>query len=278
MSHCIVPEAEALLDKEFKVLNKGFVRLVDYMGGDSRIVQSARVSYGEGTKTIREDSALIDYLLRNQHTSPFEQVVLTFHVKMPIFVARQWIRHRTARLNEISGRYSVMTDDFYVPAAEDVAPQNPDNKQGRATEPLPPEIAQKICDVLAADQQSMYAQYTNLIADGLARELARINLPLSLYTEIYWQIDLHNLLHFLRLRLDSHAQKEIRDYARVIMEITRAVAPMAVSSFENHILGGVNFSAEEMTALREKLAGNAVNLSGKKLERFEKKLAEGIQQ
>mgnify|MGYP006362658701 CR=1 FL=1 len=134
MAHCIVPEAEEILDKEFPVLNAGFVRLADYMGGDSRIVQSARVSYGDGTKTVREDGALIDYLLRHQHTSPFEQVVLTFHVKMPIFVARQWIRHRTARVNEISGRYSVMRDEFYIPADMDVAKQSTDNKQGRSTD------------------------------------------------------------------------------------------------------------------------------------------------
>lgn len=277
MPHCIVPEAEEILDKEFPVLNKGFIRLVDYMGGDARIVQSARVSYGEGTKTVREDGALIDYLLRHQHTSPFEQVVLTFHIKMPIFVARQWIRHRTARLNEISGRYSVMKDEFYLPAQDDVAAQSKDNKQGRESEPMPIEQAQKVIDMLNAGQKASYEGYTDLIEDGLAREIARVNLPLSLYTEMYWQIDLHNLFHFLWLRLDGHAQKEIRDYAQVLLEICRKVAPMATKSFENHKKGGVNFSAEEMEALRDKLAGKEVKLTGKVLDRFNEKITSGIQ-
>lgn len=277
MAHCVVPEAEAILDKEYPVLNKGFVRLVDYMGGDSRIVQSARVSYGEGTKTVREDAGLIDYLLRHQHTSPFEQVVLTFHLKMPIFVARQWIRHRTARLNEISGRYSIMKDEFYLPIESDVAKQAKDNKQGRATEELSREEAQKVIDALNKGQQASYADYTELVEEGIARELARVNLPLSLYTEMYWQIDLHNLFHFLWLRLDSHAQKEIRDYAEVLLEICRKVAPMATKSFENHKKGGVNFSAEELEALRDKLAGREVKLEGKVLDRFNEKLATGKQ-
>ena len=148
MARCVVPEAEAILDKEYKVLDKGFVRLVDYLGGDARIVQAARVSYGEGTKTVREDAGLIDYLLRNDHTSPFEQVVFTFHIKMPIFVARQWLRHRTARLNEISGRYSVMKDDFYIPASEDIALQNKDNKQGRASEESDADFAKQVQESL----------------------------------------------------------------------------------------------------------------------------------
>ena len=149
MAHCIVPDADEILDKEFPVLDKGFVRLVDYMGGDARIVQAARVSYGAGTKTVREDAGLIDYLLRNQHTSPFEQVVLTFHIKMPIFVARQWVRHRTARLNEISGRYSVMQNEFYLPAQEDVAVQSTDNKQGRSTESVSQEFVDTTRSLLA---------------------------------------------------------------------------------------------------------------------------------
>lgn len=277
MAHTIVPEAEEILDKEFPVLNKGFVRLVDYMGGDSRIVQSARVSYGAGTKTVREDGALIDYLLRNQHTSPFEQVVLTFHIKMPIFIARQWLRHRTARVNEISGRYSVMKDDFYVPALEDVAMQSTDNKQGRASEALDETIAQQICTALENGQKRAYEDYSAQITDGLARELARVNLPLSLYTEMYWQIDLHNLFHFLRLRLDGHAQKEIRDYAKVLLEITRKVAPMATASFENHMQQGVRFSGEEMQALRDMLDGKEVSLTGRNLERFNAKIETGKQ-
>jgi thymidylate synthase (FAD) len=197
MAHCIVPEADAVLDREFPVLDKGFVRLVDYLGGDERVVQAARVSYGGGTKSYREDAGLIDYLLRNRHTSPFEQVVLTFHVKLPIFVARQWVRHRTARLNEISGRYSVMGEDFYIPDPADIALQSADNKQGRSAEALEAEPAEEVRAAFAAGQERAYADYKRLIEGGIARELARINLPLSLYTEWYWQIDLHNLFHFL---------------------------------------------------------------------------------
>jgi thymidylate synthase (FAD) len=283
MAHCIVPEADAVLDREFPVLDKGFVRLVDYLGGDERVVQSARVSYGAGTKTYREDAGLIDYLLRNRHTSPFEQVVLTFHVKLPIFVARQWIRHRTARLNEISGRYSVMKDDFYTPGPGDIALQSADNKQGRSAEALDPDFAEQVRTGFAAGQERAYADYTGLIGEGIARELARINLPLSLYTEWYWQIDLHNLFHFLELRLDEHAQKEIRLYAEVLLDLAKRVAPRCCESFERHLLWGVSFSSEEFAELKRRLAGNtqeippASPLKGKNLERFEEKLRTGRQ-
>ena len=278
MGHCVVPEAEDILDREFPVLDKGFIRLVDYMGGDERVVQSARVSYGTGTRTYREDAALIDYLMRNSHTSPFEQVILTFHVKLPVFVARQWIRHRTARLNEISGRYSVLKDDFYVPAPEDVAAQSADNKQGRSEEALDPALAEKVRASLAEGQKEAYAAYSALVEEGIARELARINLPLSLYTEWYWQIDLHNLFHFLELRLDAHAQKEIRLYAEVLLEIAKKVAPRCCKSFEQHVLGGVRFSGDELAELRKRLNGdNAPGLSGKALGRFEEKLNTGRQ-
>ncbi|MBO5235489.1 MAG: FAD-dependent thymidylate synthase [Spirochaetaceae bacterium] len=277
MAHCIVPEAEAVLDKEFPVLDKGFVRLVDYYGSDSRIVQSARVSYGEGTKTMREDGALIDYLLRNQHTSPFEQVVFTFHIKMPIFIARQWVRHRTARMNEISGRYSVMRNEFYVPAEEDVAFQSTDNKQGRSSDSVSKDFAEKVRQTLQDNQKTAYETYTELVDSGLAREIARINLPLALYTEIYWQCDLHNLMHFLKLRLDGHAQKEIRDYAKVLFDLASKVAPMAMQSFENHILKGVSFSGEELEAIRQLLEGKDNPLEGKKLDRFKEKIASGSQ-
>ena len=272
MAHCVVAEAEAILDEEYPVLDKGFVRLVDYMGGDDRVVQSARVSYGAGTKTYREDSGLIDYLLRNSHTSPFEQVILTFHVKLPIFVARQWIRHRTARLNEISGRYSVMKDDFYVPAPDDVALQSTDNKQGRSAEPMDKTQAEKVRTVLADGQRNAYAAYTSLVDEGIARELARINLPLSTYTEWYWQIDLHNLFHFLKLRLDAHAQKEIRLYAEVLFDIAKKVAPKCCESFKRHVLAAVHFSGEEFAELQKRLEGGEGGLTGKELERFEEKL------
>lgn len=277
MAHCVVPEAEAILDKEYKVLDKGFVRLVDYMGGDSRIVQSARVSYGEGTKTVSQDAALIDYLLRHAHTSPFEQVVLTFHLKMPIFVARQVVRHRTARMNEVSGRYSIMPDEFYVPDAEHVSPQSKDNKQGRSDEPFSADEAAEISASLVAAQEESYKNYSALVEKGLARELSRINLPLSLYTEFYWEIDLHNLFHFLKLRLDSHAQYEVRVYAQAMLEIARAVAPCAAKSFENNMMSGVSFNGEEMEALREVLAGKENPLEGKKRDRFDEKIRTGKQ-
>lgn len=249
MARVTVQDADLLLDKEIKVLNKGFVRLVDYMGGDARIVQSARVSYGAGTKSVREDAALIDYLLRNEHTSPFEQVVLTFHIKTPIFVARQWVRHRTARMNEISGRYSVMADEFFVPEQEDVRPQSSTNKQGRSEEALDQQVRDGFLESIASDQKRLFKQYQAYISDDVARELARINLPLSLYTEFYWQIDLHNLFHFLKLRLDGHAQKEIRDYGLALATCARAVAPLAYVSFENYFLNGVRLSAKEVAEL-----------------------------
>ena len=275
MAHCVSAEAEAVLDKEFPVLDKGFVRLVDYLGSDLRIVQAARVSYGEGTKSRREDAALIDYLLRNRHTSPFEQVVLTFHLKMPIFIARQWVRHRTARLNEISGRYSIMKDDFYVPAAEDVSPQSDDNKQGRAPQPFEPAQAEEIRAKLDAGQKAAYREYRALLESGVARELARVNLPLSLYTEIYWQIDLNNLFHFLELRLGAHAQKEIRLYAETLLAITKRVAPHAVESFERHILGAITFSQEEAEELKRiyRESGAKAQLEGRARELFEAKLS-----
>ena len=271
MPRITVPEAEALLDQEIKVLDKGFVRLVDYMGGDQRIVQSARVSYGEGTKTVRQDRALIHYLLRNWHTSPFEQVQLTFHCKMPIFIARQWIRHRTARLNEISGRYSVMKDEFYVPQPDKVSFQSKDNKQGRG-EVLPLEEAMAVIAQLEREQKEAYAGYTDMLDKGVARELARTNLPLSLYTEWYWQIDLHNLFHFIRLRADAHAQYEIRAYADALAQCAKAVAPMAYEAFEEHIVGSISFSRAESAALARMLAGGEAGLEERPMKIFEEKL------
>jgi len=277
VAHCVVEAAEAVLDKEYTVHAKGFVRLVDYLGGDARIVQAARVSYGAGTKTVREDAGLIDYLLRNEHTSPFEQVNLTFHIKMPIFVARQWIRHRTARVNEISGRYSIMKDEFWLPAPESLARQSADNKQGRESEPLAPAEARAVIEALEQGQRDAYASYKALVDSGLARELARVNLPLSTYTEWYWQMDLHNLFRFLALRLDAHAQREIRDYAAVILDLTRRVCPLACESFERHVLGGTRLSAEETAAFRRLLDGAsdsaATGLTGRDLERLTEKLA-----
>jgi thymidylate synthase (FAD) len=253
MARLTVPEAEALLDEEFAVLDRGFVRLVDYLGGDARIVQAARVSYGEGTKSVREDGALIDYLLRHKHTSPFEQVVFTFHLKMPIFVARQLERHRTARLNEISGRYSVMRDEFYLPDSSEVRYQAKRNKQGRSDKEVPAALQEKVVDILRQDQGTAYAHYQELLQDDIAREVARVNLPLSLYTEMYWQIDLNNLFHFLRLRTDAHAQYEIRAYGEAIAKIVKAVAPQAFAAFEEHIQCGREFSRTELDLIRAAL-------------------------
>ncbi len=272
MGHVVVPAAEALLDKEIRVLDKGFVRLVDYMGGDARIVQAARVSYSRGTKSVRDDGALIDYLMRHQHTSPFEHVVIELHCKLPIFVARQWIRHRTARINEISGRYSVLADEFYLPPASQIRRQSRDNKQGRDPEELPPEVQREVLDLLLQEQQAAYETYQLLLHRGVARELARINLPLSVYTQWYWQMDLHNLFHFLELRLDPHAQWEIREYAKAIARIAQAVAPLAYAAFERHVLNGRRFSSDEVAVLREMVAGRENPLSGAALREFEAKL------
>lgn len=272
MAHCIVEEAEKILDQSFPVLDKGFVRLVDYLGGDQRIVQSARVSYGEGTKSYRQDKGLINYLMRNDHTSPFEQVVFTFHVKAPIFVARQWVRHRTARMNEISGRYSVMRDEVYLPAEDSIALQSEDNKQGRKAEPVDSATAEKVRTILSDNAKATFEAYHELLDMGIAREISRINLPLSVYTEFYWQIDLHNLFHFLQLRLDGHAQAEIRAYAQTMFDIARKVCPIACEAFENHRLHGQSFSAREVEAIRALAAGGENPLEGREREIFLEKL------
>lgn len=272
MPHEISSAAEAILDKEYKVLDHGFVRLVDYMGGDQRIVESARVSYGKGTQSHRRDKGLINYLLNHQHTSPFEQVVLTFHCKMPIFVARQWIRHRTARINEISGRYSVMEKEFYVPDQAQIRFQSQTNRQGRDPREVPSELRNKVLEFLISGNQKASDDYSNMLEDDIARELARINLPLSLYTQWYWQIDLNNLLHFLKLRLDYHAQWEIQEYGKVISELTQAVAPIAYEAFEKHVLNAIKFSGDELQALANQLQGKDHNLSGIVKTEYEEKI------
>ena len=251
MSHNIIPEAEAILDQSFPVLDKGFVRLVDYNGGDNRIVQAARVSYGAGTKTVREDAKLIDYLLKHEHMSPFEMVNFTFHLKLPIFCLRQIIRHRTARLNEISARYSVLEDEFYVPNLTDIKKQNSSNKQGRSEEIVPDVYGEclKFCD----EQEKDYVEYKRRLNTGMARELARINLPVSIYTQLYWNMDLRNMFNFLKLRLDSHAQQETREYAKVLASLVQKVAPLSFASFEEHILYAVKFSRSEVATMEEGL-------------------------
>ncbi len=280
MSHIISPSAEEVLDKEFPCLNAGFVRLIDYMGGDESIVQAARVSYGKGTKTVNEDRGLIRYLMRHMHTTPFEMVELKFHVKLPIFVARQWIRHRTANVNEYSGRYSVMKDEFYIPNHSAIHYQSLRNKQGRATEDVPSDLRQKVLDILTSSQQQMYAEYEQMLESDIARELARINLPLSLYTEWYWKVDLHNLFHFLRLRIDPHAQYEIRVYGEAMAEITKRVAPIAWEAFEDYLLKGEKFSRLELSVIAEYVDINCMTkeklesrgLKGREADEFLEKL------
>ncbi len=231
------------MSTEVRVLDQGFVRLVEQMGSDAAIVRAARVSYGEGTKTVREDAALIDYLMRHRHTSPFEMVEFTFHVRAPIFVARQWFRHRTASANEVSARYSVLEDRFYRPEAWRAQAQ--ENKQGSEGRFQNPEADR----VLEDAYRTAYAAYRRLLELGVAREEARILLPVGIYTEFYWKQDLHNLFHFLKLRLDRHAQYEIRQYARAIAAIVRERVPLAWTAFEEHVLLGVALSKTEREAL-----------------------------
>lgn len=280
MAHVTNPKAEEILDKEFKCLNAGFVRLVDYMGGDESIVQAARVSYGKGTKSVSEDRILLRYLMRHMHTTPFEMVELKFHVKLPIFVARQWIRHRTANVNELSGRYSIMKDEFYVPSPDVIKMQSARNKQGRADDEVSPELQQKVLKMLLEEQNRAYGTYEQLLNDEIARELARINLPLSLYTEWYWKIDLHNLMHFLQLRMDKHAQYEIRIYAEMMREIVRRVAPMAWEAFEDYVFYGERFSKAELKIIADHIDMQKItkeylekyNLKGLEADEFLEKL------
>ncbi len=263
------PTVSALEEQLYRlqpVLDHGFVRLVDYMGDDSAIVQAARVSYGKGTKTARNDRGLIRYLMRHRHTTPFEMCELKLHVKLPIFVARQWIRHRTANVNEYSARYSILDREFYVPSAEQLAVQSTTNRQGRG-DVLSAEEAARVMDLLRRDATQAYDTYAALINDDgdgnpvdpeapqLARELARMNLSLNYYTQWYWKIDLHNLLHFLSLRIDAHAQYEIRVYAEAIGALAKAWVPLAYEAFEDYRLGGAFFSRRELDVLRALLKG-----------------------
>lgn len=246
-----------LLGKEFQCLDKGFVRLVDVMGNDDSIVQAARVSYGSGTKKVHEDRGLIRYLMRHQHTTPFEMVEFKFHVKLPIFVARQWIRHRTANVNEYSGRYSEMKDEFYIPEEQYLRKQSVTNKQGRSDEGFDSHEASEILTSFQNHADTSYAHYEALLAKGVAREIARIVLPVSNYTEWYWKVDLHNLFHFLRLRLDSHAQYEIRVYAEAMAQIVQSIVPVAYEAFEDYMLGSVKLSRIELQVLKTMLNGSA---------------------
>lgn len=255
------PGMEAQLFRAHPVLDHGFVRVVDYMGDDAAIVQAARVSYGAGTRTARDDAGLIGYLMRHAHTTPFEMCEVKLHVKLPVFVARQWIRHRTANVNEYSARYSVLEREFYIPAPEHLAAQSSTNHQGRG-EVLAEDEAAQVLATLREDAARAYDHYEAMLSQegkqGLARELARMNLPANVYTQWYWKTDLHNLFHFLRLRADSHAQYEIRAYAGAIAALVRDWVPLAFAAFENHVLGGVVLSARAVAVLRRRLAGEAV--------------------
>ena len=264
-----VPELESILYKPLPVLDHGFVRVIDYMGDDSAIVQAARVSYGKGTKQISKDQGLINYLMRHWHTTPFEMCEIKFHIKLPIFVARQWIRHRTANVNEYSGRYSVMDREFYIPQAEHLAVQSTQNHQGRG-EVLQGAQAQEVLDILKRNARDTYHDYQVLLNEddeglpldegrqGSAREWARMALPVNMYTQWYWKIDLHNLMHFLRLRADPHAQYEIRVYAEVMCDVLRRWLPLTYKAFEDYRLGGINISAKGLEIVKRMLKGEQV--------------------
>ena len=253
---------ERLLFQPVPVLDQGFVRVVDYMGDDHAIVQAARVSYGAGTRTVRSDAGLIDYLMRHQHTSPFEMCELKLHVKLPVFVARQWIRHRTASVNEYSGRYSEIADTFYDPDPADIGRQSTTNRQGSAGA-VSADVAAAAKERWRDDAARSYEHYRELLDggdDAVAREVARIGLPLSHYTEWYWKVDLHNLLGFLALRMDEHAQTEIRAYATAIGSIVAAWVPLTWGSFSDHRLRSVRLSGKAVAALQGALAGGSLPL------------------
>jgi len=295
---------EDMLYEPMQCLDKGFVRLIDYMGGDEAIVQAARVSYGGGTKKVSEDRGLIRYLLRHRHTTPLEMCEIKFHCKMPIFIARQWIRHRTANVNEISARYSILVNEFYIPHSDNIMPQSTNNKQGRDGA-LTPDQAQAVMSLLTEEASRTYANYRLLNGekdvdnwryadteydgeqqskllvdgdfDGIARELARMGLSLNMYTEWYWKIDLHNLLHFLCLRLDSHAQYEIRVFAEAMAEVVKAWCPAAYEAFEDYRLNSAEFSAQELAMIKDALAQAPAifkpeSLSTREYGEFNKKL------
>ena len=265
-----VPSLEEILYKPLAALDHGFVRVIDYMGDDTAIVQSARVSYGKGTKKISNDKGLIKYLMRHWHSTPFEMCEIKLHVKLPIFIARQWIRHRTANVNEYSARYSILDKEFYIPSVENLASQSQINKQGRA-ENLSPEEAEKVIELLKSDAEQTYRNYEVMLNEnsdgetldessmGIARELARMNLTLNTYTQWYWKIDLNNLLHFLALRADAHAQYEIRVYADIILDIVKKWVPVTYEAFEDYRVGVTQLSAKEILILKKIIKGETVD-------------------
>ena len=249
-----VPEADGLIGQKHPVLQHGYVVLVDYMGNDAAIVQAARVSYGRGTKTLRDDRGLVRYLMRHRHTTPFEMVEYKFLVRLPIFVARQWVRHRAASLNEYSARYSVVPDEFEVPPADEVRLQSSRNRQGRGGA-LPKETAERFRADLERVSKEAYEAYTSALEAGVARETARLVLPVAYYTQWYWKINLWNLFHFLSLRLDAHAQEEIRLYAAEVARLARVVAPVAFEAFDEFMLESLSLGRREQRAFRALLEG-----------------------
>ena len=259
------PGIEAHLYTAHPVLDHGFVRVIDYMGDDAAICQAARVSYGRGTKSVQNDEGLIRYLMRHWHSTPFEMCEAKFHVKLPVFVARQWIRHRTANVNEYSARYSILDREFYIPAPEKLAAQSQQNNQGRG-EVLEGDEAARVLNLLREDAMRSYDHYEDMLSQdgqqGLARELARMNLPANIYTQWYWKVDLHNLLHFLRLRADAHAQYEIRAYADAMCQIVADWVPAAYGAFKDYRMDAVSLSAQAVAVLQRRLKGEVVGQEG----------------
>lgn len=264
------------MNKEYKILDNGFIKLIDFMGNDKRIVEAARISY-RGDSVKRKDEELIDYLIRNGHTSPLEQVVFTFHVKAPIFIARQWMRHRTARINEVSGCYSLAREEFYVPLEEDLKYQISSNSQPKREFDS---LEKKLSDKIKYHQKHSYKLYQDMVNSNIPKELSRIVLPLSLYTEWYWQIDLNNLFHFIKLRLaldnpkeiKENSPKEMREYAKALISIIKEIVPISFNSFENHFLRGKRFSREEIIAIVNALDLNKLSMDAEKLDLLKDKL------
>ncbi|NSX54305.1 FAD-dependent thymidylate synthase [Parasulfitobacter algicola] len=275
----VSPGMEQHLYKAHDVLDHGFIRVIDYMGDDNAITQAARVSYGKGTKSVSNDEGLIRYLMRHWHSTPFEMCEIKLHVKLPVFVARQWIRHRTANVNEYSARYSILDREFYIPAPEHLAAQSVVNNQGRG-EALQGEEAARVLEFLKSDSNRAYDHYQQMISQddqqGLARELARMNLPANIYTQWYWKVDLHNLFHFLRLRADAHAQYEIRVYADAICEVVKDWVPFAYAAFEDYRMGGANLSGKAIDCLKRMLAGEDVTQETSGMSKGEWREFEGI--
>jgi thymidylate synthase (FAD) len=268
-----VDALEDVLFEATPVLDHGFVRVIDYMGDDGAVVQAARVSYGKGTRRVSEDRGLIRYLLRHRHTTPFEMCEIKYHVKLPIFVARQWIRHRTANVNEYSARYSILDKEFHIPEPDQLASQAAANRQGR-DHLLQGDEAKRVLEILQQDAELTYAHYEEMLnqdadgnrlsedREGLARELARMNLTLNTYTQWYWKIDLHNLLHFLSLRADDHAQYEIRVYADAMLESVKRWVPITFEAFMDYRMGGLELSAKALQVVRQMLDGKQVEQKG----------------